>query len=182
MSIDLTVPMTTYVDEDVSSGSGNDVSMLDGHKRQAGVPSSSGRRKRSRKATGDAIVDAMMEISAASKMRATAIIKNEDRFSISKCIKLLDEMQDTSTVLQTAEPTTPPEILSDDRFCPYFKDCIGVIDDMHIPAYVPAKDQSRFCHNKCAVLIFVLTLKTQIRIFLKFLKENVTLLIWDIQL
>jgi hypothetical protein len=37
-------------------------------------------------------VDAMLEIAAASKMRATAIMKNEDRFSISKCIKVLDEM------------------------------------------------------------------------------------------
>lgn len=92
MSIDHTVPMN-YVEEDVSSGSGDDVNMLDGQKRQAGVPSSSGRRKRSRKATGDAIVDAMLEIAAASKMRATTLMKNEDRFSISKCIKVLDEMQ-----------------------------------------------------------------------------------------
>lgn len=83
-----------YVDEDASSGSGDDVNMLDGHKRQAGVPSSScGGRKRGRKATGSAIVDAMLEIAAASKMRAGAIMKNEDKFSISKCIKVLDEMQ-----------------------------------------------------------------------------------------
>ena len=82
-----------YADEDPSSGSADDGNMLDGHKRQASVPSSSGRRKRSRKATGDAIVDAMLEIAAASKMRAAAIMKNEDRFSISKCIKVLDEMQ-----------------------------------------------------------------------------------------
>lgn len=92
MSIDPSAPMN-FVDEDASSGSGDDANMLDGHKRQSGMPSSSGRRKRSRKATGDAIVDAMLEIAAASKMRATAIMKNEDRFSISKCIKVLDEMQ-----------------------------------------------------------------------------------------
>lgn len=83
-----------YVDEDASSGSGDDVNMLDGHnKRPSGTASGSGRRKRSRKATGDAIVDAMLEIATASRMRATAILKNEDRFSISKCIKVLDEMQ-----------------------------------------------------------------------------------------
>ncbi|KAG2402127.1 uncharacterized protein HKW66_Vig0233230 [Vigna angularis] len=83
-----------YVDEDGSSGSGEDVHMLDGHKRhQVVVPSGSGGRKRSRKANGDAIVDAMLEIAAASKMRANAILKNEDRFSISKCIKVLDELQ-----------------------------------------------------------------------------------------
>ncbi|KAJ6766359.1 hypothetical protein OIU79_022335 [Salix purpurea] len=83
-----------YVDDDGSSGSGDDVNMLDGHnKRQSVTPGVSGRAKRSRKATGDAIVDAMLEIAAASKMRAAAIMKNEDRFSISKCIKVLDEMQ-----------------------------------------------------------------------------------------
>ena len=93
MNIRVAVPMT-YADEDASSGSGDDVIMLDGHKRQAGVPSSSGGgRKRGRKAAGGAIVDAMLEIAAASKMRANAIMKSEDRFSISKCIKVLDEMQ-----------------------------------------------------------------------------------------
>ncbi|KAI8525801.1 hypothetical protein RHMOL_Rhmol13G0258500 [Rhododendron molle] len=44
-------------------------------------------------ATGDAIVDDMLETAAASKMRATEIMKNEDRFSISKCIKVMDGMQ-----------------------------------------------------------------------------------------
>lgn len=92
MYSDHTVPMN-FGEEDASSGSGDDVHLLDGHKRQAGVPSSSSRRKRSRKATGDAIVDAMLEIAAVSKMRTNAIMKNEDRFSISKCIKALDEMQ-----------------------------------------------------------------------------------------
>ncbi|XP_015573951.1 uncharacterized protein LOC8285006 isoform X1 [Ricinus communis] len=288
MSVDPTAPMA-YVDEDASSGSGDDRNMLDGHnKRQSSTPSASGRRKRSRKATGDAIVDAMLEIAAASKMRAAAILKNEDRFSISKCIKVLDEMQvsadtsasmddfdleldemelvaaaagyyyytsinrqprcssspsgsgfmnevldghddlcremfrmdkcvfyklcntlrqrgmlrDTAGVmieeqlaiflnvighnernrviqerfqhsgetisrhfnnvlkaikslsrefLQPAPLMTPPEILCSNRFYPYFKDCIGVIDGMHIPAHVPAKDQSRF-RNRGGVL------------------------------
>ncbi|XP_023900451.1 uncharacterized protein LOC112012297 isoform X2 [Quercus suber] len=271
-----------FVDEDASSGSGDDANMLDGHKRQSGMPSSSGRRKRSRKATGDAIVDAMLEIAAASKMRATAIMKNEDRFSISKCIKVLDEMQDNTLAgmdnydldldemelvaaaagyyyhnsttkqprnlsphgssfmtevlnghddgcremfrmdkhvfhklcdilrqrgmlrdtagvmieeqlaiflniighnernrviqerfqhsgetisrhfnnvlraikslsrefLQPPPLNTPSEILGNNRFFPYFKDCIGVIDGMQIPAHVPAKDQSRFRNRK----------------------------------
>ncbi|KAK3027755.1 hypothetical protein RJ639_042247 [Escallonia herrerae] len=82
-----------FVDEDASSGSGEDVNMLDGHNKRQSVTPNSGRRKRSRKASGDAIVDAMLEIAAASKMRAAAIIKNEERFSISKCIKVLDEIQ-----------------------------------------------------------------------------------------
>lgn len=46
--------------------------------------------------------------------------------------------------LQPPPVSTPPEILASNRFYPYFKDCIGVIDGMHIPAHVPAKDQSRF--------------------------------------
>lgn len=83
----------TFLDDDLSSGSGEDLNMLDGHNKRQSTTPSSGRRKRSRKATGDAIVDAMLEIAAASKMRATEIMKNEDRFSISKCIKVLDEMQ-----------------------------------------------------------------------------------------
>ncbi|KAG4395390.1 hypothetical protein AAZX31_20G200900 [Glycine max] len=91
--VSFTVAMA-YVDEDGTSGSGEDVHMLDGHKRHpVVVPSGSRGRKQSRKANGDAIVDAMLEIAAASKMRATAILKNEDRFSISKCIKVLDELQ-----------------------------------------------------------------------------------------
>ncbi|KAF2283133.1 hypothetical protein GH714_043463 [Hevea brasiliensis] len=278
MSVDPTAPMT-YMDEDASSGSGDDENMLDGHnKLQLAMPTRSSCRKRSRKATGDA----MLEIAAASKMRAAVIMKNEDRFSISKCIKVLDEMQDTSTsmddfdleldemelvaaaagyyyynsinrqprcssspsgsgfmtevleghddlcremfrmdkrvfhklcnnlrqrgmlrdtagvmieeqlaiflniighnernrviqerfqhsgetisrhfnnvlkaikslsreFLQPPPITTPTEILCNSRFYPYFKDCIGVIDGMHIPAHVPAKDQSRFRNRK----------------------------------
>ncbi|XP_010999729.1 PREDICTED: uncharacterized protein LOC105107488 [Populus euphratica] len=37
------------------------------------------------------------------------------------------------------------------QFYPYFKDCIGVIDAMHVPAHLSAKDQSRF-RNKKGVL------------------------------
>ncbi|XP_047971405.1 uncharacterized protein LOC125214425 [Salvia hispanica] len=82
----------TFVDGDVSSGSGEEANMLDGHNKHHTVPHS-GRHKRSRKATGDAIVDAMLEIAAASKMRAAAIMRTEERFTISKCIRILDEMQ-----------------------------------------------------------------------------------------
>ncbi|CAH9116822.1 unnamed protein product [Cuscuta epithymum] len=86
-------PQATYVDEDGSSGSADDMTMLDGQGKHRSGVLNSGRRKRSRKATGDAIVDAMLEIAAASKARAAATMRNEERFSISKCIKLLDEMQ-----------------------------------------------------------------------------------------
>ncbi|XP_038725512.1 uncharacterized protein LOC120016669 isoform X2 [Tripterygium wilfordii] len=44
--------------------------------------------------------------------------------------------------------TTPTEILKSTRFFPYFKDCIGFIDGMHIRAHVHAKDQSRFRNQR----------------------------------
>ncbi|KAL9681706.1 hypothetical protein QQ045_013493 [Rhodiola kirilowii] len=88
-----TIPTMNFDDGDGTSGSGKDISMQNGHKPQSSMPSSSGLQKRSPKATGDAIVDAVLEIAAASKMRATALMTNEDPFSISKCIKTLDEMQ-----------------------------------------------------------------------------------------
>ncbi|XP_059315060.1 probable ubiquitin-like-specific protease 2B isoform X2 [Lycium ferocissimum] len=72
---------------------GEDLNMLDGQSKHQTPTLNSGRRQRSRKATGDAIVDAMLEFAAASKMRAAAIMRNEERFAISKCIKVLDEMQ-----------------------------------------------------------------------------------------
>lgn len=50
--------------------------------------------------------------------------------------------------LQPPQLTTPHQILGTNRFYPYFQDCIGVIDGMHIPAHVPAKDQSRFRNRK----------------------------------
>ncbi|CAH2073523.1 unnamed protein product [Thlaspi arvense] len=83
-------------DDEPSSGSGDEANVTDGHnnKRIPVPPSGSGpTRKRSRKACGDAIVEAMLEIAAASKMRAAALTKNGDRFSISKCIKALDDLQ-----------------------------------------------------------------------------------------
>lgn len=83
----------TFVDGDASSGSGEEANMLDGHNKHQAATPHSGRHKRSRKATGDAIVDAMLEIAAASKMRAAAIMRSEERFTISKCIRILDEMQ-----------------------------------------------------------------------------------------
>lgn len=90
----------TFIDGEASSGSGEEGNVLHGHNKhhQTAIPHS-GRHKRSRKATGDAIVDAMLEIAAASKMRAAAIMRNEERFTISKCIRILDEMQGVDQTL-----------------------------------------------------------------------------------
>ncbi|KAK1393133.1 hypothetical protein POM88_012189 [Heracleum sosnowskyi] len=46
-----------------------------------------------RAGSGDTIVDAMLETATASKLRATAVIENEERFSISKCVEVVDKMQ-----------------------------------------------------------------------------------------
>ncbi|KAL0344226.1 UNVERIFIED_CONTAM: hypothetical protein Sangu_1310000 [Sesamum angustifolium] len=89
----------TFVEEEASSGSGDEANMLDGQNKNQSMIPHSGRRKRSRKATSDAIVDAMLEIAAASKMRAAAIMRNEERFTISKCIRVLDEMQGVDQTL-----------------------------------------------------------------------------------
>ncbi|XP_010521713.1 PREDICTED: uncharacterized protein LOC104800545 isoform X2 [Tarenaya hassleriana] len=264
----------TYVDDEPSSGSGDDANVVDGQNRS--TPSASCLRKRTRKASsGDAIVEAMLEIASASKMRAAALTKKkEDRFSISKCIKVLDEIQEldemelmaaaasyyylrglssphpsnfpltrcafmkgflegpdddcremlrmdkrvfrklsdtlrrkcllrdtagvmieeqiaiflnivghnqrnrviqerfrhsgetisrhfnnvlkavkslSREILRPPPQATPREITGSKRFYPYFKDCIGVIDGMQIPAHVPAKEASRF-QNKNGVL------------------------------
>ncbi|KAG2334415.1 hypothetical protein Bca52824_005595 [Brassica carinata] len=88
-------------DDEPSYGSGDEVNITDGHRKRipaaaAATPSSAASgltRKRSRKACGDAIVEAMLEIAAASKMRAAALANNGDRFSISKCIRALDDLQ-----------------------------------------------------------------------------------------
>lgn len=88
-------------DDEPSYGSGDEVNITDGHRKRipaaaAATPSSAASgltRKRSRKACGDAIVEAMLEIAAASKMRAAALANSGDRFSISKCIRALDDLQ-----------------------------------------------------------------------------------------
>ncbi|KAJ0235340.1 hypothetical protein HA466_0269250 [Hirschfeldia incana] len=92
-------------DEEPSYGSGDEINVIDGHNNKRSIPSAAAAttpssaaasgptRKRSRKACGDAIVEAMLEIAAASKMRAAALANNGDRFSISKCIRALDDLQ-----------------------------------------------------------------------------------------
>ncbi|KAL1191263.1 hypothetical protein V5N11_001496 [Cardamine amara subsp. amara] len=50
--------------------------------------------------------------------------------------------------LQPPPLETPPEIVNTKRLYPYFKDCIGVIDGLQIPAHLPANNQSRFQNKK----------------------------------
>ncbi|KAL5729509.1 hypothetical protein ACHQM5_002449 [Ranunculus cassubicifolius] len=52
---------------------------------------------------------------------------------------------------QPANPTTPLEIHEDQRFYPYFKDCVGAIDGTHIPALIASCAKVPFINRKGAV-------------------------------
>ncbi|KAL5704133.1 hypothetical protein ACHQM5_022605 [Ranunculus cassubicifolius] len=84
---------SAVMDDDASSSSGDDVNNANGsNKRRSTTSLNSTRRKRNRKTPSDVIVEAMLEIAAASKLRANAVMRNDDRFSISTCVKVLDEI------------------------------------------------------------------------------------------
>ncbi|XP_062102680.1 L10-interacting MYB domain-containing protein-like [Humulus lupulus] len=73
--------------------------------QDTGQPSTprTGVRKRGRKGIDDAIAEAIFEMAAASKMRTTAIQQcNATKYSVTKCIKLLDEMQGVDEKLYLA--------------------------------------------------------------------------------
>nr|DAD47043.1 TPA_asm: hypothetical protein HUJ06_016980 [Nelumbo nucifera] len=82
-----------FAQHDSSSPSRPDT--LDGRKkRRSETQSGQGLRMRNCDGTtGDAIAEAMLEMAAASKLRAVAMTQANDQFSISGCIKALDEMQ-----------------------------------------------------------------------------------------
>lgn len=52
-----------------------------------------GSRKRGRKGIEDMLADAILEMASASKMRAEAIRQCSQRYSVSKCVNALDELQ-----------------------------------------------------------------------------------------
>ncbi|KAF3440322.1 hypothetical protein FNV43_RR18606 [Rhamnella rubrinervis] len=60
---------------------------------QPTTPSITGIRKRGRKGIDDVIAGAILEMAAASKLRTAAIQQYNGRYTITKCIKELDEMQ-----------------------------------------------------------------------------------------
>ncbi|QHN76654.1 hypothetical protein HN51_054156 [Arachis hypogaea] len=45
----------------------------------------------------------------------------------------------------------PPKIFEDPRFCPYFKDCVGAVDSIHVPVTVGVDEQGPF-RNKNGLL------------------------------
>lgn len=85
--------MSTHQEES-SSGSEEDEDDNDPETILPSTPTSmASNRKRGRKGIDDAIAGAILEMAAASKMRAAAIEQYNARYSIADCIKELDVMQ-----------------------------------------------------------------------------------------
>jgi hypothetical protein len=42
----------------------------------------------------------------------------------------------------------PSRIIDDDKYYPFFEDCLGALDGTHIPVFVPAKDSARYRNRK----------------------------------
>lgn len=57
------------------------------------IASSNLSRKRGRKGVDDVIAKAILEMASASKLRAAAIRKHNERYSITDCVKALDDLQ-----------------------------------------------------------------------------------------
>lgn len=62
-------------------------------KLQPNTASRNGTRKRGRKGIDDVLASAISEMAAASKLRAHAVKQHNERYSISNCIKALDELK-----------------------------------------------------------------------------------------
>lgn len=87
-------PLSMSQDKDSSSESEEMTQMADDlNKFQSTNASKDGARKRGRKGIDDIIANAISEMAAASKLRANAIKQYNDKFSITDCVKALDEIQ-----------------------------------------------------------------------------------------
>ncbi|XP_043714247.1 L10-interacting MYB domain-containing protein-like isoform X2 [Telopea speciosissima] len=94
MAVDPSTP-SVLVHDDPSSPSGVELHTPDGRKkRRSKAPSSPCHRRQSHEAMNDALAEAMLEMAASSKLRAeaAAMSQNNDQFSITNCIRVLDEM------------------------------------------------------------------------------------------
>ncbi|KAF8405413.1 hypothetical protein HHK36_010319 [Tetracentron sinense] len=82
------------VQEESSSDSEEDADIANGEdKCQSMAPPSSHPRKRRLNRMEDVMAEAILEMAAASKLRAAAVTQSSNRFSITSCVKALDEMQ-----------------------------------------------------------------------------------------
>ncbi|KAF7839707.1 putative nuclease HARBI1 [Senna tora] len=61
------------------------------------------------------------------------------------CLKL------AMTIIKPKDPSfsnVHPKLRNDDRYWPYFKDCIGAIDYTHVPCIVPSQEQIKYIGRK----------------------------------
>ncbi|PIA44597.1 hypothetical protein AQUCO_01700297v1 [Aquilegia coerulea] len=85
-------PLTsTSVHDDSSSRSEVDVK-LDVNQCKPVTNSTSRKRSRNNSGLDDPIAEAMLEMATASKLRANALLQSLDQFSITNCVKSLDEI------------------------------------------------------------------------------------------
>ncbi|KAI3845361.1 hypothetical protein MKW92_036637 [Papaver armeniacum] len=93
LTIDTGEPLVLSGDKSLSTSDEDGViEPIERNKRQFTKPSTSGNKK-SCMPIEDVMVKAILEMAASSKLRAAAVREGEDRFSITNCVKALDEMQ-----------------------------------------------------------------------------------------
>ncbi|XP_059623457.1 L10-interacting MYB domain-containing protein-like [Cornus florida] len=86
-------PLSTFREESSSESEEEADVAGEQDKLQLTIPPSTGGRKRGRKGIDNAIANAILEMAAASKLRADAIEQCNNRFSITDCVRALDELQ-----------------------------------------------------------------------------------------
>ncbi|KAF4373835.1 hypothetical protein F8388_007741 [Cannabis sativa] len=101
--INQTTPLSLQQQSSSESEEADDVTENQDKGQQPSTPMTGTTRKRGRKGIDDAIAEAILEMATASKMRTTAIQQlNAAKYSVTKCIKLLDEMQGVDEKLYLA--------------------------------------------------------------------------------
>ncbi|XP_031109197.1 L10-interacting MYB domain-containing protein-like [Ipomoea triloba] len=87
-------PSSVFEDKLSSSESEEEADMgVEEDKLQSTNPSANSSRKKGRKGVDDFIAKAILEMAAASRLRADAIKKLNERYTITDCIRALDELQ-----------------------------------------------------------------------------------------
>ncbi|KAF8406604.1 hypothetical protein HHK36_008693 [Tetracentron sinense] len=88
------VQLSILFQEESSSDSEEEADIAVGQdKCQSTTPHNSHRHKRRCNKIDDVMAEAILEMAAASKLRAAAVMQSRDRFPLTNCIKALDEMQ-----------------------------------------------------------------------------------------
>ncbi|XP_043709299.1 L10-interacting MYB domain-containing protein-like [Telopea speciosissima] len=95
MSMDPGAPSNVAADESSSPIEDEDINISNGqHKHESMTPPSSGhQQKRSRRGIESVMAEAIIDMAAASRWRTATVTQSTDCFSITNCIKALDEME-----------------------------------------------------------------------------------------